>query len=551
MTGFDLARRWWSSPILLISLFSLAVMALLSARISLPIGPNYWDLMLYADATHRLQQGQQVALDYFAPVGPLGYWLLAMVQAVFPKGHLLLQVQWCVLLVALPAMILAAMGADRQSRLASIAMLVPFLICAALPINTVELYPSPGFDGFGLYNRHSALMLYTLVSVIVFVGPPRLRSVIVSLLLAALFTTKITGFIAGGIITVAALFNGKLRWRDLAWLALPALAIITALQIWNGIISAYLSDVAELVALNQGALLPRILTVLSLHLPVITAGAALPVFLIWNDWTQSRITGLSALLRSDGVWLAAIAAALTVFETQNTGSQELIGLWPAIVAAQASWVLSQNRRAIAMAMVAIFATLAFANLMHRGARAIASAPTYRALPIAVLDKFGGLVAKPEFIERTDAMREHYITQREAYGRLAASGHLPSSILPSEIDFQILWLITLDEAVDAIKAHEARTGTRLASLYTIDFTDVLPMLLNRKSVRHMPVGADPSRTVPKANEQAMAELAKVDAILVPLCPVMSAREELRTYFAPALAGRRGVALSPCWQMWLKN
>ncbi len=551
MTGFDLPRHWWSSPLMLVGLFMLAVIALLSISLRLPIGPNYWDLMLYADASHRLKQGQQIALDYFAPVGPLGYWLLALVQAWFPKGHLLLQVQWSVLIIALPAMLVASIGADRQSRLASISLLVPFLICAALPINTVELYPSPGMDGFGLYNRHSALLLYALVSVIVFVAGPRQRAVMVSLLLTALFTIKITGFLAGGIITVAALVTGKLRWRDILFLALPALAIVAALELWNGIVSAYLSDVAELVVLNQGALLPRILTVLSLHLPVITAAAMLPLFLIWHDWTTSRITSLQTLLRSDGVWLAGIAAALTVFETQNTGSQELIGLWPAIVASKVRWNFSPNRRAVAISLMAIFATLAFANLAHRGMRALASAPTYLPLPIKVLDRFGGLVAKPEFIERTKAMREHYITQREAYGRLAATGHLPSSILPSEIDFQILWLMTLDEAVDAIKAHEARTGTRLASLYTIDFTDVLPMLLDRTSVRHVPVGADPSRTVPKANEQVMLELAKVDAILVPLCPVMSAREELRAYFAPALSGRRSVSLSPCWQMWLKG
>jgi hypothetical protein len=541
--------RWWTSPSLIVLLFCGALIVLLNIKIELPIGPNYWDLVLYADAAHRLTQGQQPALDYFAPVGPLGYWLLALVQQVFPKGHLLLQVQWSILLVTLPAMFLAARAADKRSRTLALGMLVPFLICAALPINTVELYPSPGLDGFGNYNRQSALLLYALISVVAFVERPILKSLIVSLLLAAMFTTKITCFLAGTIIIIAALLTGRLRWRDLLWLCAPLAVILTALQLWNGLVAAYISDIIELVTLNKGALLPRILTVLSLHLPVISAASLLAIFLLWNDWRDGRISSLGTFLKSDSVWFGAIAAALSAFETQNTGSQELIGLWPAIIAGWSSWRLPAHDRMIIAALTAIFATLAFANIAHRGTRALASAPTYLPLKIKALDQFGALVAKPEFIERAVAMRTHYTTQREAYGRLAATGHLPSSILPSEIDFQILWLMTLDEAVDAITAHESKTGIMLNSLFTVDFTDALPALMKRKSIRHMPVGADPYRTVPNATELAMAELRKVDAILVPLCPVMSAREELRTYFAPVITGRRKVELSPCWDMWL--
>ena len=50
---------------------------LLSLPLRVPIGAMYWDLVVYFDAANRIFTGQVPTVDFFAPVGPLGYYLFA------------------------------------------------------------------------------------------------------------------------------------------------------------------------------------------------------------------------------------------------------------------------------------------------------------------------------------------------------------------------------------------------------------------------------------------------------------------------------------------
>ncbi|MGL4729169.1 MAG: hypothetical protein ACRCWO_10465, partial [Bosea sp. (in: a-proteobacteria)] len=143
------AIRFVSSPWAWLGLFIAFVLALLSLPVRLPIGPNYWDIAVYLDGGHRLALGHMPHRDFFAPVGGLSYLLFHAFELVWPNAHPLLIVQWCVLLVALPPIVLVTAHIARQSQGEALALLLPFLFFAAVPINGVELYPSPGFDAYG------------------------------------------------------------------------------------------------------------------------------------------------------------------------------------------------------------------------------------------------------------------------------------------------------------------------------------------------------------------------------------------------------------------
>ncbi|MGL4242030.1 MAG: hypothetical protein ACRCTI_13050, partial [Beijerinckiaceae bacterium] len=60
-----------------------------------------------------------------------------------------------------------------------------------------------------------------------------------------------------------------------------------------------------------------------------------------------------------------------------------------------------------------------------------------------------------------------------------------------------------------------------------------------------------RTLLADNEAARREIAAADAILVPTCPVTEARIAIARVYAPSLAGRAPVALTPCFDMYVRG
>ena len=87
----DLEHRAARIPFLRSPLFWLvAVIAVLPAflllPLNVPIGPMYWDLFIYFDAANRIFHGQVPIVDFFVPVGPLGYYLFAGGLKMFPQG---------------------------------------------------------------------------------------------------------------------------------------------------------------------------------------------------------------------------------------------------------------------------------------------------------------------------------------------------------------------------------------------------------------------------------------------------------------------------------
>ena len=544
------------SPLAWIMAFAILAIAGLALPLRLPLGPNAWDTVVYLDAIQRIGLGQVPTVDFFVPVGPLGFYLAAGLDALFRDAQPMLLINWALLPVMLPVLALIAGEASRRSRPQALALVLPFLLFAALPVNLHGLYPSPGFDGYGFYNRHVALLLYLLIATLLFVPRRALRIALVAVLMLTLFLTKVTGAVSGTLLVGYAALAGRMRFRDALAAAALVLLALGLLEIATGLSSAYLSDILTLLGLNTGTLLPRFLTVASVKFNVIGPALLLLAVLAaaaWRDGLPSTRAGWRALADAPIGWFAAGLAALALFETQNTGSLEFIGLWPILLPLMTDW---WQRRDAAMRPLVLVLALAVALpsaviCVERGMRALMGASSYAALDLPDLGPLGRVSVKPDIAARAAAMLDHYATHRESYDDLVRRDILPSYILFSEIDYQATWLLEIQQAVTAIKAWESANKRALNGFFTFDFVDPLNYLMERTPPRAVPVGVDPGRSTPELEPGMLEALRRTDAILMPKCPVTTQRAEIREHFAAALEGRERIALAPCWDMYLRK
>lgn len=542
-------------PAFWILAFLALVLAGLWLPLRLPLGPNAWDTVVYLDAIQRISSGQVPHIDFFAPVGPLGYYLASALDRPFPNAQPMLLANWALLPVLLPVMALLMADIAPRSRSQALAVLLPFLLFASLPINLHSLYPMPGFDGFGHYNRHISLLLYQLIATLLFVRSPGLAVALVAVLMLTLFLVKITGAMTGTLLVGYAVLSGRLRLRSAAAAAIIVIALLALLEVATGIVSAYLDDILTLLGLNTAALLPRFLTVASVKFNVVgPAMLLLGVLAVVRvrDGFRFSLADLRVVAASPLGWFAVTVLGLAFFETQNTGSLEFIGLWPVILLVLGEWWRSEDRlRPLVLVLALAVALPTVVIYVERGTRAIMSAPAYVGLDLPDLGPLGRVSMKPDIAARAAGMIEHYATQQDSYRDLLRRDLMPSYFLYSEIDYQATWLLEIQQGLAAIRSWEAANGRRLNGVFTLDFTDPMNLLLNRIPPRHVPIGMDPGRSTPALDPEALEGLAMTDAILVPKCPLTTIRALIARHFAPALQGRERVALSPCWDMYLRD
>ena len=544
-----------ASPALWLALFLGFVLLGLLLPLRLPLGPNYWDTAVYFDVAQRIRQGQVPNIDFFTPVGPLDYYLVAGLDALFPRAHPILVANWGVLPVALPLLAVLVVHVARVSRGQALALLLPFLLFASLPINLHELYPLPGFDGYGHYNRHISLLLYLLVATLFFAGGRGLLIGLVAILMLVLFLVKVTGAVTGSILVLYAVLTGRMRFGDAARAALAVIAALGLLDLASGgLVRAYLSDILTLLALNTGALLPRFLTVASVKFNVVGPAAALLAVLLWAAWRdrgEASLRWFATVASSSVGWFAVTLVALALFETQNTGSLEFIALWPLLLTMILDWRERPDRlRPVVLVLIGAVSIPSALIFVERSARAVLAAPSYLPLIAGEVGPIGRVSVKRDIAERAPVMLDHYARQGAAYADLAAKGQLASFILYSEIDYQATWLLEADQGLAAVKAWEAANKRRIEGFFTLDFTDLFNRALDRMPARHVPVGIDPFRSMPELDRPALAGLREVEAIMAPKCPPTTARAMISEHVAPALQGRVKVALSPCWDMYLR-
>jgi hypothetical protein len=447
--GTQVSTRTSRLPNLPLALLGIAILAcalLLTVPLTLPLGPMYWDLVLYLDAANRIGDGQVPLIDFIAPVGPLGYWLFAGLDALFPRAQPLLTAQWCLFAVTAPAMALVLHQVGKLSRAKAMALLLPYLAFQVLPINVEHYSFFPGTDGFGIYNRHVSIVLYVLVSGLVFLRGLALGAII-GWTLPALFLIKITGFLAGGLVTAFALAAGRIGWRQSLLIAGAAGIALIGFEIATGLVSAYLDSILALIAINAGGILPRFIQAASLHLDIVGAGAALGLALLWLERREIieaalafrrtlSAAGFIRLLDRDVAWLGVVLAAGLFFETQNTGGQAFVFVWPVLLVILSRWLGSGRPGALLVCgLVAATAIPPAETVLQRGARALMAQAGYTALPNQHLGRLGQVSQHAGVMTRAAAMLDIYAAHPATFQDFAAREMLPAPQLYSELDFQ--------------------------------------------------------------------------------------------------------------------
>lgn len=538
-----------SSPITWLWLTVAAVLALLTLPLTVPIGPMYWDTYIYLDAAQRIRMGQIPSLDFSTPVGALGYYLFAWGLDLFPRAQPLLLVQWSQFAVTAPLMTLVLIDAERKSRGAAFALLIPFLVFAAFPANAQFFHSYPGLDGFGIYNRQTSLLLYVLTSGLVFMrGGPRF-ALFCALAMLALFLTKITGFLVGGLIGLGALLAGRISLGNLILAAIAFLLPLVVIELGTGMISAYVRDILDLIAMNQDALLPRFLTVASGKLDVLMPAGLLLLVMIWADLNYASEP--TRFFDRSCWWFGISLIGGTILETQNTGSLEFIFIWPVLLMAYDRLPQVLDRTKVAFLVLAAFCTVpTMSKVAHKTLRSVAVAPTYVTPDVPLLRNMQQVSTRKDVMERAVLLENHYATQGAAYIDLANQGQLPSWQLYSELDYQTYWIISADILVKALLQFETDNQIRLQSLMTLDFVNPFPWILDRDATRKIQIGADPFRTVRQVSPEALEAVQSTAGVLRPKCPVTTGRRMLEERYAEELAGRQVVALDPCWDLLLR-
>lgn len=532
---------------------------LLSLPLRTPIGPMVWDSFIYYDAANRIFDGQTPSIDFFAPVGPLGYYLFAGWLKVFPNGNPVLLAHWSLLVVTAPLMALALRPANGASNRAAFALLVPFLIFALLPFNSREFYPFPGSDGFGIYNRQVCQVLYVLVAALTFPRSGRMLGLIVFAGMTALFFLKITGFVAAIPICLFALLSGRLPLRAAAAAALGFLAVLAGLELATGIVSHYLADIHALVAKNSGTLAPRLLQAASQTFGVVAPAGALVLLLLWTDRERlmqslaalrrgHRLAAASRLLSDDALWLAAVLFCGILFETQNTGSQAMIFCWPPLLAILLRALGNRQSAALLFATVGLAAAAALppaVNVLERAARTYAGAISNAPLGGENLKTLGTFNLRPSVLDRANHMLAIYAAHPEFADATAEAGEMTTPILYSDFDFQAAYLLSTDQAIDDIKALEAAKGVRFDTILSLNFVNPVPWLMDRRAPKHVAIGADPYRAMPDVNAAIAEAVADTDLVLLPKCPEAQPNRDLYAMYAPMLKDHRRIKLDACY------
>lgn len=551
-----------SSRLWLLAL-ALACVVLLVLPMRLAIGGYYWDTFLYPDAAWRIANGQIPHVDFFAPAGALAYYSYAALDAIFPSGQQLLLAQWSVLLVALPLAALMTPDIERHGRYLALAVILPFVFFAFVPLNSKEVYPLAGVDGFGVYNRHVCLLLYLLVASFMFVPSGRKLALMTGLNLTALFFIKVTGALVAAPIIGLALLTGRLQWRNGLQALVVFVVFCVALELPSGMVSAYLRDIGILVGMNADGLISRLRGPLVMYLDILCFLGSLALLLMWIDrkrllFLLSPRAGMrmgariAALCNHDAVWIGVLTCAGILFETQNTGSLALIFLWPFLATVFARWFQqNRSRRTAVLLLIALAVAPMIMPMLHRAARVTLATAFYDDLDAPALGRHGHVEARPELLVRARAVKEHMARAKELYLQFSQSGHQSSYLLYSEIDYQLSWLIGVNEAIEALRDLELSKGRIFERLIVLDFVDLFTPVLQRTPVRLTSIGMAAERTVPPLVGERLAEAHRADALLVPRCPATPVRLSLLATFAPVMEGRSVRQLSDCWDLVVRD
>jgi hypothetical protein len=238
------------------------------------------------------------------------------------------------------------------------------------------------------------------------------------------------------------------------------------------------------------------------------------------------------------VWLFVLLLGAWAFETQNTGSHDFLMTAPAVLLAAGALDRAARPAQIgAIVLAALSLAAPMLELQQRGLRAVFASLTYPAPEAASPSALFHVRIKPDVLE---------IARAELAPRAPETQAKPA-VLSSSLVFQSHWLLSVDEAARALGAWEAASGRRLETLYALDFVSPFAVVLGRPAPRGVALTRDGERSAPPPDVADIAAVGAVDGVLIPRCNLTTTRVLLRRQFAPALAGRTMVALTPCWSL----
>ena len=509
----------------------------LSFPLEVPLGESFWDTYIYIDGAHRISVGQEIYRDFHAPVGPLNYILFDLLGSLFPQGNVALTIQWCLMLVTIPVMAAICWFAQERGPFAAMALLLPYLALSILPFNTMSWNAFPGIDGFGYYNRHSAVLLYLLVATLFFVRSQVTLVALVSLLLLSLALIKINGFAVAGLILALALASRRIGFAASLAVAAICLGIVLAVELLTGSMSDYIVSMWRLFNNNEAVLLPNLLTTVSARFDVIFGASLLVLYLV-----AARLRGGANLLLAfdrdwprpvspnrldqDWVWLATLIVADIVFESQNFGGAAFVFVWPLLLVLFLAMTPERQARLTPLVvLIALVSLPTMTKLIHSTARAAATSVRDAPLGTENLPSNMRFSAKALTLDAAEKARPVMIEGRETYEDYADSNILPAYWLYFDHRFQVTVLKTMDEAIEAIRDREARLGRHYEVIDVRDFANPITAVMGRTPARGISIGGDPFRAVLPMTEEEAAALAQTDLVLLPVCPVTTARKKL--------------------------
>lgn len=540
------------APLVLLAIMVMAATALLLMPVKMPIGAMYWDIFLYLDATQRITNGQIPVVDFFAPVGALGYYLGAASINLFPNGQPILAVSWSLMVITVPLMALVSYDTGRRSPLQAMALTIPFAIFAFVPFNTTIAYTFPGSDAFGIYNRQASQLLYILVAAALFVRSQWLMALVVGLTMTALFYLKITGFVAAGLICLMTLMSGRITLSATTMAITLFAAITVALELgMNGMVSAYITDILTLISMNQDGLTKRMMQSASKTAGTTfsTLGLGLLIFVSTGASARNLFKNSTPKLTIDhpSVWLAIVLVAGLLFESQNTGGQELVYLWPVIIMIIAAIKIPSPRPVVTGVTIMLAACAVLPptmSILQASLRSTVGGLIQTPVQHTQLRQMGNVLARPEMLARAEDMRMIYPRHTDIQQALNSKSHLPSFQLFSDFDFHLLNHLTTDAVVNTLKQLEAN-GLTYTTITTMNFSNPFAWLLNKDAPKHIAIGADPNRAVPPLDDQTRRAMAEADIALIPLCPNAYITVQLLAHYAEPLAQHNRVSLTQCY------
>lgn len=551
----------FKNPLWFLALILALAGCILLLPIILPVGPMYWDLFLYYDGAQRIQDGQIPSVDFSTPVGPLSYYMTYLTVRLFPNANPFLLIEWSYLIITTPLMAVVTFHVARTSWMKAYLLLIPFLFFSLAPFNIINLIPHTGLEAWGIYNRHSIHLLYVLLSVLIFIASPTLRIIFVSLLLLALFTTKITGFLAGGLILFGFFLAGKISLSLFVGANIIFWLSLSVAEISSGIISSYLRDVLALVGQNQGGIIRRFFSVGASQFDIMVAGAVLCGILYISHLRSDEPKPAYLLGRREAVmrfcnnnWFifAMIFYAGFAFETQNSGGQPFVFLWPFFL--MLLWretFVSPALKTAALIAIAVIMIPSTSIIIQKTARAFGGMVLYEPLTHQHLKTLGMVSTSPKFYEREKVLRNVYIDNQEAYAATAKAGANTAFLIHTQPDFQITNLKEIDQAIAAIHQLEKDRGAKFETVWYMDFANPLGWLMQRRAPRYVQIGVDPTRTVFALNEEKRQALSEVDLALVPKCPITKNRATTEKHYAPAFINHERITLTPCMDALIKK